>query len=45
MLLNIEEKALRFINVPRAITENTTLNINKNHKTYFVAGEKQQKYT
>ena len=30
--------------MPRAITENQTLDINKNHKTYFVAGEKQQKY-
>ena len=41
---DIEKKALRLINMPRAITENPTLDINKNHKTYFVAGEKQQKY-
>ena len=40
-----EEKALRLINVRRAIRENPTLDINKNRKTYFVAGEKQQKYT
>ena len=40
---DIEKKALRLINMPRAITENPTLDINKNHKTYFVAGEKQQK--
>ena len=40
----VEKKALWLINMPRAITENPTLDINKNHKTYFVAGEKQQKY-
>ena len=40
-----EEKALRLINVRRAIRENPTLDINKNRKTYFVAGDKQQKYT
>ena len=29
------------MNIPRAITENLTQDINKNYKTYFVAGEKQ----
>ena len=30
--------------MPRATTESSTLDINRNHKTYFVAGEKQKKY-
>ena len=41
---DIEKKALRLIIMPRAITENPTLDINKKHKAYFLAGEKQQKY-
>ena len=41
---DIEKKALRLINMPRATTESSTLDINRNHKTYFVAGEKQKKY-
>ena len=30
--------------MPRAITENPIFDINKSRKTYFVAGEQQQKY-
>ena len=41
---DIEKKALRLIYMPRGIMENPILDINKNHKTYFVAGEQQQKY-
>ena len=41
---DIEKKPLGLINMPRAISENPTLDINRNHKTCFVAGEKQQKY-
>ena len=41
---DIEKKDLRLINMARAITGNPTLDINKNHKTCFVAGEKEQKY-
>ena len=41
---DIEKKALQLINMPRAITENPTLDIKKSHKTYFGVGEKQQKY-
>ena len=37
-LSDIEKKALQLINMPRAITENPTLDINKNHKTYFFSG-------
>ena len=39
---DIESKALRLLNSPRAISENPTLGCGDNHgKTFFVAGEKQ----
>ena len=40
---DIESKALRLLNSPRAISENPTLGCGDNHgKTFFVAGEKQK---
>lgn len=42
---DIESKALRLLNLPRAISENPTLGYKDNDvKTFFVAGEKQEHY-